>query len=57
MTTALLVISLFNLSVETGQNIQTVVHTVKAVHHHFTRPIYRHTVKPVVREAKKIHDR
>jgi len=48
MVPLLLVISLFNLSVETGQNIGVVVHTAKVVHHHFTRPIYNHTFKKVV---------
>lgn len=47
MPTVLLVITLFNMGIETASNTATVVHSVKAVHHHFTRPIYRHVVKPV----------
>ena len=54
MVTALLVISLFNLSVETGQNVGVVVHAAQAVHHHFTRPIYNHTIRKVVHHDQKI---
>ena len=52
MATVLLVIVLFNTGVETVQNVSTVAHVAKAVHHHFTRPIYRHAIKPVVRKVK-----
>lgn len=52
MTTLILVLTLFNTGVETGQNVAVVVHAAKAVHHHFTRPIYRHALKPIVNKVK-----
>jgi hypothetical protein len=53
MTTALLVVALFNTSIETGQNISVVVHSLKWVHHHTTRPAYRHVLKPIAKEVAK----
>ena len=47
MTTFLLVLTLFNTGVETGQNVHAVVHALKAVHHHTTLPLYHHVLKPV----------
>lgn len=52
MTTFLLVIALFNASIEAGQNIGTVVRVIKATHHHSTRPLYRHILKPVGKAVK-----
>lgn len=49
MTTFLLVLTIFSTSVETGQNIGVVMHAIKAVHHHTTRPMYRHVIKPVAK--------
>lgn len=49
MTTFLLVLTIFSASVETGQNIGVVMHAIKAVHHHTTRPMYRHVIKPVAK--------
>lgn len=47
MKTTILVFTLFGLFVDFQQNVRVVVKDVKAVHHHFTRPIYRHVLKPV----------
>lgn len=53
MATFVLVLTMFNLAFETGQNVRTVVVTAKAVHHHSTRPMYRHVLKPIGHAVKQ----
>jgi hypothetical protein len=47
MPTLVLVCSMIVLAVNTGESVHTIVHVVKIVHHHSTRPLYRHILKPV----------
>jgi hypothetical protein len=51
VATALLYIALFGVTVGLGRNVATVVHatkvSVKAIHHHTTKPLYRHVLKPI----------
>lgn len=53
MTTVILVCTLFTLGVETGRDVGTVVKAFKAVHHHTTRPLYRHALKPIAKTMQK----
>jgi hypothetical protein len=52
MPTVILICTLFTLGVDTAQDASAVVKFAKAVHHHVTRPAYRHTIKPL---KDKIH--
>lgn len=52
VTTFLIVLAIFNTGMETGQNIHTVVHVAKAIHHHSTRPVYRHVLKPIAKAVR-----
>ena len=53
MPTVILVITLFTLGVETGQDVAVVVKTAKAIHHHTTAPLYHHVILPIGQTAKK----
>jgi hypothetical protein len=53
MTTFILVITLFSASVEAGKNVNAIVHGIKAVHHHTTRPLYRHVLKPIGKAVER----
>lgn len=53
MTTAVLVITLVTGGFTIAQNISQTVRAIRAVHHHTTRPLYRHVFKPIGKEIKK----
>jgi hypothetical protein len=54
MPTVLLVITLFTASVTATQNTVVLVRTFKALHHHSTKPLYKHVLKPVAKAVKRV---
>jgi hypothetical protein len=53
MTTVILVATLFTLTVDTGQDVATVVHVAKVVRHRALAPVYHHLLKPVGKTVEK----
>lgn len=57
MATAALVIALVGSSITVAQNSVVLWRTIKtppvAFHHHVTRPLYRHVLKPAGKEIAK----
>lgn len=53
MATAALVIALIGSSVTVAQQTVGLVVAIKAVHHHTTRAVYRHVLKPVGKALAK----
>lgn len=53
MTETMLILSLITTSVTVAQDGAAFVKAIKAMHHHTTRVVYRHVLRPTAKEIAK----
>jgi hypothetical protein len=52
MTSIILAITILTAGVNGVEDVNAIRKGVKVVHHHFTRPVYRHVIKPIAKGGK-----